>query len=58
LPAYEQEFWKTPQDWDNCIHMFRLDVDVGIAYKEDQRQLEKVSYTDPNDLLFPGKGAH
>jgi hypothetical protein len=61
LPSDEREFWKTPEDWANCIHLFRLgvmcqylDQDVGIAYKEDQRELKQVSYTDPNDLFLTG----
>ncbi len=61
LSSVEAEFRKTPEDWDNDIHMFRLgmlsqflDQALGIAYKESHRELKKVSYTDPNDLFLTG----
>ena len=57
----EREFHKTPNDWANCIHLFRLGVmchhldrSVGIAYKESHRNLKEVFYTDANDLFLTG----
>src|SRR5262249_61794026 len=51
LPYDEEEFHKTPQDWANCIHLFRLGVMcthldrcLGIAYNEDQREAKKIRY--------------
>jgi hypothetical protein len=61
LAAAESEFHKTPQDWKNDIHFFRLgvlcwyvDEVLGIRYREDQKDLEQVFYTDPSDLFLNG----
>jgi hypothetical protein len=61
LPAFEERFRRTPQEWDNDIHMFRLGVlchfvhnDLGIRYLEDQKLVEKIAYTDPSDLFLNG----
>jgi hypothetical protein len=57
----EREFHKTPWDWKNDLHFFRLgylcwyvDVQLGIRYREDQKDLTAVSYTNPNDLFLNG----
>src|SRR5438132_12660665 len=61
LPDAEVQFHKTPQDWKNDIHFFRLgvlcwyvDEVLGIRYREDQKDLEQVFYTDPSDLFLNG----
>jgi hypothetical protein len=61
LSSYEKEFHKTPQDWDHDLHKFRLGVvcqfvhfDLGIRYKEEQKDVAKISYTDPSDLFLNG----
>ena len=61
LGRVEGEFWKTPQDWDHCIHLFRLGVlaeyvecELGIEYNEDQRESLSIRYTDPSDLFLNG----
>jgi hypothetical protein len=61
LPGLERFFWQTPQDWKNDINLFRLGVlceilqsDLGIAYREDQRDLTSVLYTEPADLFLHG----
>jgi hypothetical protein len=61
LPMAEIEFRKTPNDWRNDIHFFRLgflcwfiDEALGIRYREDQKGLDQVFYTDPSDLFLHG----
>jgi hypothetical protein len=61
LPAAEVQFRKTPQDWKNDIRFFRLgmvcwyvDQVLDIRYREDQRNLKRVRYTDPSDLFLNG----
>lgn len=61
LTAAEIEFHQTPQDWKNDIHLFRLgflcwyiDQVLDIRYREDQRELKSVLYTDPSDLFLNG----
>jgi hypothetical protein len=61
LPPWEREFRKTPWDWDDDVHLFRLgqlcfytDQVLGIRYSEDQRDNAKVRYTDPGDLFLNG----
>jgi hypothetical protein len=61
LPAAEVEFHKSPLDWKNDIRFFRLgmvcwyvDQVLGIRYREDQRDLKRVVYTDPSDLFLNG----
>jgi hypothetical protein len=61
LPGAEAEFQRTPDPWKNDIHFFRLgmlcwyvDEVLGIRYREDQRDLKTVSYTDPSDLFLNG----
>lgn len=61
MPALEAEFHKAPQDWRHDLAFFRLglvcwymDIVLGIAYKEDHRNLTRVRYTDPSDLFLNG----
>jgi hypothetical protein len=61
LPGLERFFLQTPQDWKNDVNLFRLGVlceilqsDLGIAYREDQRDLTSVLYTEPADLFLNG----
>ncbi len=61
LGRVEREYWKTPQDWDHSIHLFRLGVlcgylehAAGIAYREDQRAVTAIANTDPADLFLNG----
>lgn len=61
LPRAEHVFQKTPGDWKNDVRFLRLavlcefvDRDLGIKYREDQRDLTVVSYTDPSDLFLNG----
>jgi hypothetical protein len=61
LPAAEAAFHQTPQDWKNDVRFFRLgivcwyvDQVLGIRYREDQRELKRVLYTDPSDLFLNG----
>jgi hypothetical protein len=61
LPAKEKHFWQAPAKWNSDVHFFRLgvlcwylDEVLGIAYREDQRELDSVLYTDPSDLFING----
>ena len=61
LPGYEQEFRKAPGDWGGDLRLFRLGVvcrfvhhDLGVRYKEDQKDAATVAYTDPGDLFLNG----
>jgi hypothetical protein len=61
LPGAEAEFHCTPEAWKNDIHFFRLgmlcwyvDEVLRIRYREDQRDLKSVCYTDPRDLFLNG----
>jgi hypothetical protein len=61
LPGDEQEFRRKPHVWRNDLDFFRLgvlcyhlDVGLGIRYREDQRDVTKITYTDPNDLFLTG----
>jgi hypothetical protein len=58
LPGAEQEFHRTPEAWKDDLAFFHLgmlcwyvDEVLGIRYREDQRDLQTVCYTDPRDLL-------
>lgn len=60
-PALEEEFWRAPQDWDNCLAEFRAglicwyaDEVLGVRYNEDQKEGHDVVYTDPSDLFLDG----
>jgi hypothetical protein len=61
LPRAEAEFHTTPWDWKNDIHFFRLgmicwyvDQVLGIRYREDQRFVKTIKYTDAADLFVNG----
>lgn len=61
LSAKEANFDRAPQDFKNDIRFYRLvalhwyfDERLGIRYKEDQRDLKEVFYTDPSDLFVNG----
>lgn len=61
LPKHEERFRRDPAAWDNDIDMFRLGVvcyfvhnDLGIRYKEEQKYVKSISYTDPNDQFLSG----
>jgi hypothetical protein len=49
-PGRERVFRRSPQDWDNCVHQFRLGVvchyvdhDLGIRYRPEQKLVAKFS---------------
>lgn len=57
----ESQFHETPHHWKNDLNFFRLgflcyfvDEVLGIRYREDQRDLQSVSYTDASDLFLNG----
>jgi hypothetical protein len=61
IPAHESEFWKSPQDWGHDHALFKLgliswylDLVLGMAYREDQRELTSIKYTNPSDLFLNG----
>ena len=61
IRALEHHFWQTPQDWKDDIRYFCLgllcqflDLELKIAYKEDQRRAKEISYVDPSDLFLNG----
>lgn len=61
LPYAEKVFRRTPEDWRNDINFLRLavlceylDCEAGIAYREDQRDVKSINYTDPSDLFLNG----
>ena len=61
LRAAETQFHKSPQDWKNDIAFFRLgylcyfvDKILEIRYREDQKDLKTVLYTNPDDLFLNG----
>jgi hypothetical protein len=61
LPPAEAQFRQTPQDWKGDLAFFRLgvlcwyvDEVLGIRYREDQKDLVAVAYTEPSDLFLHG----
>jgi hypothetical protein len=61
LPQAELHFWECPDYYRNDINFFRLGMvhqfleqAAGIEYKEDQRNVTAVLYTDPSDLFLNG----
>lgn len=61
LPRWEVEFHKAPHDFENDLRFFRLgmvcqylDLEAGIEYKRDQRDVKSIRYTDPSDLFLNG----
>jgi hypothetical protein len=61
LPSCDANFYKTPERWNNDLDFSRLAM-IGwyvgkvlkIAYREDQKNLKAVLYTDPSDLFLNG----
>jgi hypothetical protein len=61
LPQTERQFRNDPGYFRNDINFFRLgglhhflEKRVGIAYREDQRNVTSILYTDPSDLFLNG----
>jgi hypothetical protein len=61
ISRYEEHFRRDPPRWKNDINFFRLgllcqfvECELGIRYREDQRELKSVLYTDPSDLFLNG----
>lgn len=61
LPRWEPYFHEAPQDFENDIRYFRLgmvcqylELEVGIEYNSDQRDVQGVHYTNPSDLFLNG----
>jgi hypothetical protein len=61
LREAELQFHKTPQDWKNDLAFFRLgymcyylDEKLKIRYRDDQKDLRAVLYTNPDDLFLNG----
>ncbi|MCI0702338.1 MAG: transglutaminase-like domain-containing protein [Planctomycetia bacterium] len=61
LKEYEPNFYKDPGYWCNDINFFNLGVvceyierELGIQYKEDQRDQKSIRYTNPSDLFLNG----
>lgn len=61
LPYAEKVFHQSPQDWDNDVNFLHLavlceylDREAGISYKEDQKYIKSILYTDPSDLFLNG----
>jgi len=61
LPYWERFFHEAPQDFRNDIRYFRfgtvgqyLDLEVGIAYNRDQRNVKSIRYENPSDLFLNG----
>ena len=61
LPYWEQFFYQAPHDFRNDIRYFRLgmvsqylDLEIGISYKRDQREVKSILYTNPSDLFLNG----
>jgi hypothetical protein len=61
LRGAEWQFHRAPHDWKNDLNFFRLgylcwyvDVKLKVSYREDQKDLKQVKYTDPDDLFLNG----
>ena len=61
LPTTEPRFHRTPQNWKNDLHFFRVGMlqgflghHIGIRYIEEQKDAKSVSYTNPSDLFLNG----
>jgi hypothetical protein len=61
LPACDANFYRNPDRWQNDLDFSHLAV-IGwyvgqvlrIDYREDQKYLKQVLYTDPSDLFLNG----
>lgn len=58
LPAIEQGFQRHAERFRNDIWFFRVGMlslfmgtDLGMRYKQDQKRLTEISYTNPSDLF-------
>ncbi len=65
MPAMENQFRRTPNDWGDDIDFFRLglvcwycDVVLGVAYREDQRNARRIRYTDPDRPVPQRRDGH
>ena len=61
LPGFEAGFHQNPERWQNDLDFCRLAVIGGylrkvlrIDYREDQKNLKRILYTDPTDLFLNG----
>lgn len=61
LPYWETFFHEAPGDFRNDIRNFRLgmvcqyiDLELGISYRPDQRDITSIHYTEPSDLFLNG----
>jgi hypothetical protein len=61
LPTCESNFYRNPGRWQNDLDFSRLaalswyfDNVLHTAYREDQKDIEFVLYTDPADLFLNG----
>lgn len=61
LPYWEQFFHESPDDFRNDLRFFRLgmicqyiDLELGIAYQPEHRELVSVLYTNPSELFLNG----
>ncbi|MCI0642631.1 MAG: hypothetical protein L0Y72_00265 [Gemmataceae bacterium] len=61
LREAEYQFQQDPWSWKNDLAFFRLgflcyfvDETLGIRYRDDQKDLKSVFYTDPSDLFLHG----
>lgn len=57
----ESKFHADPERWHDRLEFFRMLLlleymarDLGIRYREDQRFVEAIRYTDPSDLFLNG----
>jgi hypothetical protein len=61
LPEAEREFHADPGGWGNDLIAFRLGMlcqyveqTLSVRYHEDQRDVKKISYSNPGDLFLHG----
>jgi hypothetical protein len=61
LANFEHHFLKDTNRWRDDINYFRLgllcqyiELELGIEYKEDQRDVTRIRYLDPSDLFLNG----
>ncbi len=57
LPQWEPYFHDAPEDFRSDIDFFRLgmlfqylDLEIGVAYRDDQKHVESILYTEPSDV--------
>src|SRR5262245_18504640 len=61
LPGAEKEFHADPPGWQNDLISIRpgmlyqfIEQVLGVRYREDQKQVAKIQYTNPGDLFLNG----